>query len=409
MFRILKKDADTRARTGLLETPHGVVETPAFVVVGTHAKVRALTAGDLQKTGTQIIIANTYHLWQKLGEEGLKVFPGLHAAMQWDGPLMTDSGGFQVFSMGIAREHGIGKVAPKIIKKPVSEHSHPDIVGMRMLQIDSNGGQGIVKITEDGVVFTESGIRYWLDAEKSIRIQQQLGADIMFAFDEPTSPRHDSGYTSASLVRTHAWARRSLAARTSRQLLYGIVQGGSFEDLRRESARVIPSLPFDGFAIGGSYANSYGSTREQSIREVGWVTPLLPEDKPRHLLGIGLIPDIFAGVSAGIDTFDCVVPTREARHGSLWTGKGERIDITKGKYRDDKTMLDEQCACVVCAEMKTEKGALHAMFKEKNPEARRLATIHNVSFFNLLMSRIRASILNGSFSEEKRRALSESA
>ncbi|MFY9462578.1 MAG: tRNA guanosine(34) transglycosylase Tgt, partial [Candidatus Sungiibacteriota bacterium] len=389
MFRILKKDIDTRARAGVIETPHGIVETPAFVVVGTHAKVKTLTAEDLHTTGTQIIIANTYHLWQRLGEKGLAVFLGLHQVMGWNGSLMTDSGGFQVFSMGIAREHGTSKVAPKAKRKLVSEHSNI-LENVGMSQGIAKARQGIVKVTEDGVVFiTEgtreqrdagignvlpsksnigSGTRYWLDAEKSIRIQQQLGADIIIAFDEPTSPYHDYAYTKESLARTHAWAARSLKAKTSNQLLYGVVQGGSFEDLRKESAQFIGALDFDGIAIGGSYGNSFGSTRERTIKELDWTIPYLPEDKPKHLLGIGLIEDIFAGVAAGIDTFDCVVPTREARHGSLWTSRG-RIDIKKSIYRDDKSVLDEKCACIVCKEMKIEKGVLNAMFRDKNPEA----------------------------------------
>lgn len=415
MFRILKKDIATRARAGVIETPHGIVETPAFVVVGTHAKVRTLDAADLHTTGTQIIIANTYHLWRALGEKGLADFPGLHAAMGWDRTLMTDSGGFQVFSMGIAREHGIGKVAAQTKEKPPSEYTNI-LENVGVSGLGENTERGLVKITEDGVVFTDNGVRYWLDAEKSIRIQQQLGADIIIAFDEPTSPRHDYDYIKQSLVRTHAWAMRSLKAKTSNQLLYGVVQGGSHEDLRRESAQFIAALPFDGIAIGGSYSNSFGSTRERTIQELEWSIPHLPEDKPKHLLGIGLVEDIFAGVSAGIDTFDCVVPTREARHGSLWISRG-RIDIKRAMYRDDKSVLDELCACIVCEQMKIEKGALHAMFRDKSAtdgefsdarqQAARLATLHNISFFNLLMSRIRASIIEGRFSEEKRHVLSQ--
>ena len=404
MFRILKKDFLTRARIGVIETAHGIVETPAFVVVGTHAKVRTLDGQDLHATSTQIIIANTYHLWRTLGEKGLTEFPGLHVAMAWDGTLMTDSGGFQVFSMGAAREHGTSKVAVKSKEKPTSEFA--DILeNVGMSQDNEPTGKGIVQITDEGVVFVENGMRYWLDAKKSIRIQQQLGADIIVTFDEPTSPRHDYDYTKASLARTHRWAARSLKAKTSNQLLYGVVQGGSYEDLRCESAKFIGALDFDGIAIGGSYSNSFGSTRERTIQELDWSIPHLPEDKPRHLLGIGLIEDIFAGVAAGIDTFDCVVPTREARHGSLWTSHG-RIDIKKVMYRDDKSMLDGECACIVCAQMKIQKGALHTLFREKNPEAGRIATLHNISFFNLLISRIRASIREGRFSEEKRRVLS---
>ncbi len=415
MFRILKKDTVTRARAGAIETSHGIVETPAFVVVGTHGKVRTLDTADLHATGTQVIIANTYHLWRALGEKGLTAFPGLHTAMDWNGALMTDSGGFQVFSMGIAREHGVGKVAPALQERLQIQHPYK-LEFVRMSDPTENAERGSVKITEDGVVFTENKVRYWLDAEKSIRIQQQLGADIIIAFDEPTSPRHDYAYIKQSLVRTHAWAERSLKAKTSNQLLYGVVQGGSHEDLRAESARYIASLPFDGIAVGGSYSNSFGSTRERTIKELEWTIPHLPENKPRHLLGIGLIEDIFAGVAAGIDTFDCVVPTREARHGSIYTNR-DRIDIKRTMYRDDKSVLDESCVCVVCKEMRIEKGALHAMFRDKSAtegqfsdarqQAARLATMHNISFFNLLMVRIRISILNGRFSEEKRRVLSQ--
>ena len=404
-FTIVAKDKMTRARAGILHTPHGIVETPAYVVVGTHAKVRTLDPADLIASKIQLIIANTYHLWQTLGEDGLKTFPGLHRVMGWDGPLMTDSGGFQIFSMGAGREYGVGKVAPKVTEKPASGHSNI-LKNVGMSHPSENANSGLVKVTKDGVVFTDNGVRYWLDAEKSIRIQQQLGADIIIAFDEPTSPCHDYAYTKASLARTHAWAERSLRARTGNQMLYGVVQGGSYEDLRRQSAMFIGSLPFDGIAIGGSYGNSFGSTRERTIQELAWSVPHLPENKPRHLLGIGLMEDLFAGVSAGMDTFDCVVPTREGRHGSVWTGKG-RMDIGKAIYRDDKSLLDEECSCVVCKEMKVEKGALHAMFRDKNAidgqfsearqQAARIATLHNISFFNLFMTRIRTAILEGRF------------
>ena len=388
-FTVIARDKKSRARAGILHTPHGDVETPAYVVVGTHAKVRTLEPADIVASKIQLIIANTYHLWQTLGEDGLAKYEGLHKAMGWNGAIMTDSGGFQVFSMGAAREHGAGKVSSGVLPAR-----------------DERGSENLVRITEDGVMFTTGGKRHWLDAEKSIRIQQQLGADIIFAFDEPSSPHHDHAYTKAAVERTHRWAERSLAARTSGQMLYGIVQGGPYEDLRRESAAFIGAMPFDGIAIGGSYSNSFGDTREQTISEVSWAVPHLPEDKPRHLLGIGLVDDLFSNVAAGMDTFDCVVPTREARHGSIWTSGG-RIDIKKSAYTDDKSVLDEQCVCVVCADMKIEKAVLRALFKSKNPEAGRLATIHNISFFNLLMARIRASILNGRFSEEKRRVLAK--
>lgn len=384
MFKILKKDQNSRARIGILETKHGVVETPSYVVVGTHAKVRTLDTADLLGAKTQLIIANTYHLWRSLGEEGLRHFPGLHRMMKWPRPLMTDSGGFQIFSLGAAREQGVGKVAE-------SEY-HLNLLPEKNL----------VRVTDEGVFFKENDKDCYLDAEISIRLQQQLGADIILAFDEPTSPLHDYRYTRESLERTHQWAVRSLKALTSDQALYGIVQGGAFEDLRRASAAFIGKMDFEGFAIGGSFGTSYGSKKEHTFQELEWTCPLLPEEKPRHLLGIGLVEDLFRGVEAGIDTFDCVVPTREARHGRIWT-RSERIDMKKGKWRDDATVLDPECGCAVCVEMKITKAALRALFKEKNQEAGRLASLHNVYFFNDLMEKIRYAIANDQLNELKKK------
>ena len=382
MFKVLKKDKNTSARLGVLETPHGSVETPSYVVVGTHAKVRELDSEELEKTKTQIIIANTYHLWRALGDGGLKKYSGLHSEMKWNRPLMTDSGGFQVFSLGFARESGVGKINKT---DRTYKTNKPD--------------NNLVKITEDGVFFMDGGEEYFLDASKSIWIQERLGADIIFAFDEPTSPLHDYKYTKASLSRTHRWAAKSIESKKSDQILYGIVQGGAFEDLRKESAKFIGSLDFGGFAIGGSFGSSFGAgTEGRSFRELEWVVPLLPEDKPRHLLGIGLIEDLFIGVSKGIDTFDCVVPTREARHGVIYTSQG-RLDIKRGAFRDDNNVLDQECACEVCAVKKITRSYLRELFKNKDFEAGHLATFHNVYFFNNLMSRIRESISLGRFEE----------
>lgn len=378
MFKILKKDPNSRARLGILETPHGEVETPGYVVVGTHAKVRELSAEDLIKTKTQIVIANTYHLWQQLGDEGLKNYSGLHKNMEWRRPLMTDSGGFQVFSLGFARESGVGKM-PNI--GCLTNHTK----------------ENLVRITDDGVYFNVGGREEYLDAQKSIWIQEQLGADIILAFDEPTSPLHNYKYNQEALERTHRWARESLKARTTGQFLYGIVQGGLFEDLRRESARFIGSLDFDGIAIGGSFGSSFGG-RSKSFQELDWVILYLPENKPRHLLGIGLVDDLFIGVSKGIDTFDCVVPTREGRHGNLYTSQGE-INILRGLYRDDPSPLDPECACEVCAVKKISRGELCALFKSKNREAGYLASFHNVYFFNNLMAQIRRALAEGRFEE----------
>ncbi|MEK7543059.1 MAG: tRNA guanosine(34) transglycosylase Tgt [Patescibacteria group bacterium] len=386
-FKILAKDKNTRARAGLIETEHGVVETPSYVIVGTHAKVRCLLPSDIDKTKTQIIIANTYHLWKKLGDEGLNSFRGVHVEMGWSGPIMTDSGGFQVFSLGFAREHNTGKVGI-VSQNPRSRRENN------------------VRITDDGVHFTENGTEYYLDAERSIEIQRKLGADIIFVFDECTSPLHDKKYTKKSLERTHRWAERSLnAKRGEYQKLYGIVQGGAFRDLREESARFIGKLEFDGIGIGGSFGE-HGNGEMTDVLD--WIHPFLPDGKPRHLLGIGKIQDIFEAVERGIDTFDCVIPTREARHGALWTSNG-RFDIRRRVFNNDNRKIQDDCECPVCT-AGISLGRLNELFRNyknnsspvSNEDPGRLATIHNVFFFNELMRKIRESIKGGSFLEFKK-------
>ncbi len=279
-----------------------------------------------------------------------------------------------------------------------------------------------MRIMDEGVYFSVQdgsavgGKReVFLDAKKSIWIQEKLGADIILAFDEPTSPLHDYRYNQEALVRTHRWALKCLRAKASKQFLYGIVQGGLFEDLRRESAKFIGGLDFEGFAVGGSFGSSFsalggpalggGGINPKQFKELDWVIPHLPENKPRHLLGIGLVQDLFIGVSKGIDTFDCVVPTREGRHGNLYTSRGE-VDITKGVYRDDKNVLDPECACEICAVKKISRGELHQLFKNKNLQAGYLASFHNVYFFNNLMAQIRHSIAENKFEELKSKYVS---
>ncbi|MEK7093803.1 MAG: tRNA guanosine(34) transglycosylase Tgt [Patescibacteria group bacterium] len=385
MFKILKESSRSNARLGVIETPHGIIETPAYTIVGTHAEVRCLTPLDLEATKTQLIIANTYHLWRELGDEGLASYPGLHEAMGWSHPIMTDSGGFQVFSLGVAREQGIGKV-----KKLNETVNWP--------------GDNLVRVTDSGVYFMEDGEEQYLDAELSMRIQEQLGADIIVAFDEPTSPLHDHEYTKQSLIRTHRWAERSLEAKVSKQLIYGVIQGGAFPDLRKESAEFIGALPFDGFAIGGAFGDSFGSKKTQMLTELESSIPYLPKDRPRHLLGIGRVEDLFLGVEAGIDTFDCVIPTREARHGSVWTRQG-RFDLKKSIFEDDDRPLDEACDCPVCLSGDVNRHTLRKLFKDKNPRAGELATVHNVYFFNNLMAEIREAIKNDSLGELKKQYL----
>ncbi|MEK7076837.1 MAG: tRNA guanosine(34) transglycosylase Tgt [Patescibacteria group bacterium] len=386
-FQLQKKDSTSGARLGRLTTAHGVVETPSYVVVGTDANIRCLLPEDIPGTKTQAVIANTYHLWRELKDEGLNEFPGLHRVMEWEGVIMTDSGGFQVFSLGVARRHGVGKIGG---------------VASRNIHVsaeEEEAGGKVARITEAGVYFEESGEELYLDAEISMRIQGQLGADIIFAFDEPTSPESTYAETKEAMERTHRWEKRSLDARSPRQMLYGIVQGGVYEDLRKESARALGSLPFDGFAIGGAFGASFGHSKEKTFEEIRWATPFLPEGKPRHLLGIGRVEDIFEAVALGMDTFDCVIPTREARHGAIWTREG-RYDIKKGKYAAAEEPLEDLCACLVCASGVLKKD-LYARFREKDFEAGRIATIHNVYFFNNLMEEIRNAIREGRFLEFK--------
>jgi queuine tRNA-ribosyltransferase/7-cyano-7-deazaguanine tRNA-ribosyltransferase len=277
-------------------------------------------------------------------------------------PTMTDSGGFQVFSLGAAREQGVGKV----LKQPVRRES-----------AISN-----VRITERGVHFSVDGVKKFLSPETSIATQQRLGADIIFAFDECTSPLHPLDYTKTSMERTHRWAVRSLNAHTKRdQMLYGIVQGGRFKRLRAQSAKTIGAMAFDGFGIGGSFG------RDEMRATLASVISHLPPEKPIHLLGIGTVEDIFDAVEAGVDTFDCVIPTREARHGRIYTDQGA-IDVRKSKFADDPTWSE-----------------LHLLFKAKDEEAGRVATLHNVTWFNTLLERIRAALADGSYIKFKRKFL----
>jgi len=390
-FTIHKKDPNSRARYGTIHTAHGTIETPAFVVVGTHAEVRCLTPEDLEKTKTQVIISNTYHLWQTLGDR-LETYKGVHKAMGWDKPIMTDSGGFQVFSLGFAREHGVNKIyntAPEGTPNLSGESSSSKF---RSSPVESKDicfqpQKNLVRITDEGAYFTTEKGEQFLGPKKSIQIQEKLGADIIFTFDECTSPLNDYEYTKKSMERTHKWAKICLEVKNKKdQLMYGISQGGEYEDLREESAKYIASLPFDGFGIGGSLRKS----RDHKLDVLDQTIPFLPEKKPRHLLGMGKIEDIFDGVERGVDTFDCVIPTREARHGRVWI-RGGFIDIKKSANKNNTDPLMKGCKCETCKNSTT-RQQVHELFKEKDKNAARLTTIHNVFFFNNLMTEIREAI-----------------
>ena len=374
-FKLLKRSRHSRARLGILKTAHGEVETPAIVPVATQATVKTLTSRQVEEAGCQLLICNTFHLHLKPGEEVVKRGGGLHGFMNWKRPLMTDSGGYQVFSLGFGRDLGVGKIAKPGSAKRVKSGQQPHLL----------------KIDEDGVWFTSyiDGRKVFIGPEESIRIQQALGADIIFAFDECTAPSADKAYTKKSLALTHRWAARCLAAKKGeRQALYGVVQGGRFEDLRRESARFMAGLDFNGFGIGGEF----GDDKKAMGRMIRWVTDELPEVKPRHLLGIGHPDDLVTIVKAGADTFDCTAPTHYARHGTAFVSNG-RLDLNQSRFLRDRRPLDPRCGCFVCAEHT--RSYLSHLIRAKEVAGMVLLTSHNLHFFNGLVADIRRRIKKG--------------
>ena len=383
-FEVLAKEGTARA--GRLATPHGVIETPSFVAVATQATVKAVSVQDLREIGNQAIITNAYHLHLQPGEDLIERMGGLHQFMGWEGPLMTDSGGFQIFSLGAGKEHGVGKIAP-IFPEESDRGRH----------FSPKKGKRFVNIDEDGVEFIShlDGSPHRFTPERVIEIERKLGADMILVLDECTSPLHDFHYTKAAMERTHRWALRALAEfqRTSdnRQALLGIVQGGAYRDLRRESASFIADQPFDGLAIGGSL----GRSKEEMHMVLEWTIPLLPQDKPRHLLGIGDIADVFEVVKRGIDLFDCAAATRMARTGTLFARKAERhrIHILNAQFKDDPRAIDEGCNCNTCSNYT--RAYLRHLFAAKELSGIRLATIHNLYFIESLMRQIRAAITEG--------------
>ncbi|MDO8594421.1 MAG: tRNA guanosine(34) transglycosylase Tgt [bacterium] len=417
MFRIEKKMDGALGRAGVLETPHGSIETPAFVTVGTKATVKALTPEQVKETGAQVVLGNTYHLYLEPGEKIVEQGGGLGKFMGWDGPTMTDSGGFQVFSLGAA----FGQKTSKVSKGSVI----PAKAGIQKEQLDPRPPQAdeadtdrgkLVAIDEDGVTFKsyKDGSVHRFTPERSIEIQHAIGADIIFAFDECTSPSADKEYQREAMERTHRWAHRSLERHlqlsTNNSQLFGIVQGGRFEDLRKESARVIGETRhegggFDGFGIGGSFE------KEDMGDAVRWVNELLPEEKPRHLLGIGDPVDLFDAVENGCDLFDCVAPTRQARTGSLYTKHG-RFNIENSKYKTDFTPIEEGCECYTCKTRPDGRAGftrayLAHLFRSNEILANTLASIHNVYFMVQLVAKMREGIMKGIFVEYKKKFLAD--
>jgi queuine/archaeosine tRNA-ribosyltransferase len=468
-FKIIKKDKNTRARLGILKTPHGIIHTPNIAIVATKGSIRGISFNLTRKFGGEIFMINTFHFFHNDRYKIVKKFGGLHKFLNINYPLMTDSGGFQVFSLGFGLEHGVGKVAD-IFPLEASNYN-------QSLEVARPKGKSLVKIFEEGVEFISpyDGKKLFLSPELSIKIQKILKADIIFAFDECTSPLSSYEYTKQAMKRTHKWALRcleefyktrikadlkrikadsiypnkrpnrlpelsdriestriirpnkfypnkepdknlefgpnsgnkfgqdpgnNLSLRKSAldQVMFGIVQGGEYEDLRKESAQFINSLPFFGFGIGGSL----GKSKKDIIKVLNWTIPLLDENKPRHLLGIGEIDDIFHSIEQGIDLFDCIIPTRWARHGTGFTYKG-RINLKSSKYITDKKPIDPECKCNVC--QKYSRAYICHLLKEKEIYGIILLTEHNVFWILNLFKEIRKALKNDQFQQLKRRLL----
>ena len=396
-FTIEKKIDGALGRAGVLETPHGVVQTPAFVSVGTKATVKGMTPAMLTELGGQITLCNTYHLYLQPGDELIAKAGGLHTFLGWNGPMMTDSGGFQVFSLGVAYGKGISKILhPDAPLEQIPERSSAD-----------DGVPRLATIGNDGVSFRShiDGSLHYITPEKSMEIQHNLGADIIFAFDECTSPTEERRYQEEALYRTHAWAKRSLdyhhsKENAARQGLFGIVQGGRDEELRRKSAQEIAAMrtmdgaEFDGFGIGGSF------DKDDLYSAVQWCCQELPEGKPRHLLGIGEPEDLFEGVENGIDLFDCVAPTRLARStGTLYTKNG-KIRMKNSKHREEFFAVEDDCGCYTCKNFT--RAYLAHLFHAKEMLGSELASIHNLHFITNLVATMRERIIDGTFKEYKK-------
>ena len=376
-FKILKKSNKSRARLGLLETEHGVVETPCFVPVATQAVVKTLDSKEVEETKSQLLISNTFHLHLKPGEKIVENAGKLHKFMNWNRPLMTDSGGYQVFSLGFGMDFGLGS---KILKEN-SEKGEA---------IRENAQPQQLKINEDGVIFRSplNGDELFIGPKESIRIQERLGADIIFDFDECTPPLADYEYVKKSLEKTHRWAKVCLKTKKSEQALYGIVQGSKFKDLRVESAKFIGALDFDGFGIGGEFGND----KAEMGKMVEWVVDELPEKKPRHLLGVGYLEDMELIIKSGVDTYDCTVPTHYARRGIAFTSEG-KLNLKQTKFLNKNEPLDKGCVCNVCLNYK--KDYICHLLKAGEITGMKLLTFHNLYYFNTFAEEIRNKIKRG--------------
>ncbi|MBU1887713.1 MAG: tRNA guanosine(34) transglycosylase Tgt [Candidatus Omnitrophica bacterium] len=364
MFKVTHKDKHTKARVGLLETLHGVIETPEFMPVGTQATVKALSNEDLKYCSAQIILGNTYHLYLRPGMDIIKNAGGLHGFMSWDRPILTDSGGFQIFSLA-----------------------------------------KLMKIKEEGVEFSShiDGSKHFLSPEDIVRLQFELGSDIMMVLDECLSYPCPKDKAERSLALTNRWAKRSRIAHSARRiandkrpLLFGIVQGSTYPDLRKRSAEELVEIGFDGYAIGGL---SVGEPKSLMYEMMENSTSYLPEDRPRYTMGIGMPHDFFNAIEMGVDMFDCVVPTRNARNGAAYTNEG-RIIIRNGEYSKDLRPLSESCDCIVCKTYT--RSYIRHLFNTEEILGLRLTSLHNVYFYVNLLKKIRGAIRNNTFVELKK-------
>jgi len=388
-FTIEAASRRTLSRAGIIETPHGLIRTPAFVPVATKATVKALTPEQVRELGAQVVLGNTYHLYLTPGTDVIRTAGGLSRFMNWEGPTMTDSGGFQVFSLGAAFGKRLSKFGSKGREK---ESISPD---------EEKAGR-LAKVDEEGVTFRShiDGSEHRFTPERSIEIQHNIGADIIFAFDECPSPEAKQDYQREAMERTHRWAKRSLIEHKKlggKQSLFGIVQGGRFEDLRKESAKAIGAMDFDGFGIGGTFL------KQDMGNAVRWVNEILPKEKPRHLLGIGEPMDMLEAIENGCDTFDCVAPTRMGRTGTLYTKKG-KVNIGNARFASDLSPIEADCDCYTCKHFTC--AYLHHLFDAKEMFAATLASIHNLRFLVRLVDEARISILKDTFEDFKQELLS---
>jgi queuine tRNA-ribosyltransferase len=381
-FEITARDG--AARAGVIQTAHGPVRTPAFVPLASTATVKSLHASEVAELGYDMVLGNTFHLFIQPGHALIREMGGLHEFMRWERPIITDSGGYQVFSMG----HG--SVAEEIKRR----RDRPTSM--------------VISIAEEGVRFRSysDGSERFMGPETSMEVQAALGSDIALAFDECTPFHVERDYTARSMERTHRWLDRCVRwcadAAPDGQLLYGIIQGGVYEDLRAESAAYVAGAGVDGIAIGGSL----GQDKEQMREVIGWSLAGLPDEPPRHLLGIGDVDDIVHAVGDGIDTFDCATPTRLARHGTALVHDPERrwrLDLTKGVHRKSRDPIDPDCPCAACREHT--RGYLHYLTRANELTAKRLLTLHNLTFMERLMRELREAVEGGEYEAAAARVL----